>query len=81
MSKVSDTLDLILSIIDADVRLTAEKAKGRLEPDIALKLTRYAATLSDIQALQDKEERKELNQLGKLPTDQLIELYQKTRKE
>lgn len=81
MANPSKTLANILAVIDKDVKRIKRAGRDlQLEPEDALTLTRYAAALDSIVKSTEKESEKAKRQLEKLPTEKLIEEYQKEQK-
>lgn len=81
MSNSDKTLELILDLIDRDVKVIAENfIEVQLDDKTAQTLCRFATTLSSIKADKNKEATNEKKELNKLSTDELIALYNSTQK-
>jgi hypothetical protein len=76
------TLDKILQLIDNDVNKIQESFSGlQLDDKTAQTLVRYASALAGIKQDKQKDAVKEKQDINKLSTDELIELYKSTKKD
>lgn len=77
MNDVNDTLNRILELIDKDVTTIKTSAIGQLDSATAQSLCRYASTLAAIKDNKKKDSDKEMKDLNRLSTEELIALHHK----
>lgn len=78
------TLDKILKLIDNDVKKIGNVAlqagpSVQLDSQTAQTLCRYATSLAGIKEGKEKEQAKEKKDLDKLSTEELIDMYKKSK--
>lgn len=77
--KPNRTLDIILALIDKDVRIIQKLELVQLDHQSAATLCKYATTLSGIKTQRDKDKDKEIKELNGKPIADLIAEYSKKK--
>lgn len=78
MKDVNFTLNRILELIDKDVSIVASNFIDiQLDSATAQSLCRYASTLASIKDNKQKEDAKDIKELNKLSTEELMAIRDK----
>lgn len=78
MKDVNSTLNRILELIDKDVSIVSNNFIDiQLDAATAQSLCRYASTLASIKDNKQKEEAKDIKELNKLSTEELMAIRDK----